>query len=530
MTQRSGDGTPAWSKESTSHSPSTIRSLSPAILTFCGVALAFVVVAILLGQREASEQRVLFDTEASEAFASIEDEIQSHITVIDDLTAFIDATWPGDIEEWRRYISGRVNAGNDLAFTSTAGFIELVPASELDAVIARERVVDPDFSINEPLPLGPTADRYVLTRSGLGDGLEVRGLEMSAALLLTNVSLPAPGDRLLVQGVDEAPDAVVSALGIEPRELADNNIYGTNIVFVNVVAHEGSGDPIGWVVIPADLGLLLEAVVETLKGDLSIRISVPDAPVRGDVGRYEGAGALAFEDARYQSTGNVTVGGWLWTVDMWSDSGSGAVGAARLTLTFGLAFAALLAAVVENRRRHGRRLLDTRLELSMQRTLAETDHLTGLPNRQGLAALRDQWSENDMQLQQHRGTVLFIDLDGFKAINDELGHAVGDQVLVRVAECIRSVTRQEDVVVRTGGDEFVMVCPGLVDRSVIQSKVDDLGRAFGSDDAPVAVEASVGWAVAERSLADELDDLIAAADEAMYRNKEARRSTSDVST
>jgi len=504
---------------------SASRSFVPAIATFIGVLLAFAVVSVLLSRSEERERNRLFESEAAAAFADIERQIGSHITVVEDLASFAEATWPGDIDEWRRYLDGRVTSGNGLAFTSTAGFVEVVPASEIDAVVARERQIEPDFSINEPVPLGPTQDRYVLMRTGLGDGSDVRGIEMSAALLLTDITLPGAGERLLLKGVDEAPAAVLSVLGIDPERLVDDEIYGTNVVFIKAVEAASGDKLLGWVVVPADLSLLLDGVVDRFEGDLSVRIRVPDAPIEGDLGRYEGAGSLALEDADFQSVDEVTVGGWSWSIDLWSNGSSEGVGRAWLTFGFGFVFAVLMAAFVENRRRHGQRLVDTRIELTLQRQLAETDHLTGLRNRQGLAALRQHWE--DSQTNRGRGAILFIDLDGFKAINDEQGHAVGDDVLVAVARAIRSVARSNDLLVRTGGDEFVMVCPGMVDSTVAEERIRDIRRALGSGDAPIPVEASVGWSIADHTLAGEFDELIASADAAMYRDKQSRRSGRD---
>src|SRR5664280_1756235 len=91
---------------------------------------------------------------------------------------------------------------------------------------------------------------------------------------------------------------------------------------------------------------------------------------------------------------------------------------------------------------------------------ASQDALTGLPNRAAFTELlsgalaRRRSSRTDV-------AVLFIDLDGFKAVNDTLGHSSGDQLLVRTGERIRSAVRENDVVSRLGGDEFVVLCPDI---------------------------------------------------------------------
>jgi diguanylate cyclase (GGDEF)-like protein len=94
----------------------------------------------------------------------------------------------------------------------------------------------------------------------------------------------------------------------------------------------------------------------------------------------------------------------------------------------------------------------TRNEFDVLRSRSVTDELTGLPNRAGLLE----------QLARHAGsgaTVVFCDLNGFKAINDTHGHAAGDAVLVQIGRRLKRTVRGEDFVARLGGDEFVIVVP-----------------------------------------------------------------------
>jgi diguanylate cyclase (GGDEF)-like protein len=152
---------------------------------------------------------------------------------------------------------------------------------------------------------------------------------------------------------------------------------------------------------------------------------------------------------------------------------------------------------------------------------ARHDVLTGLPNR---SALKETL---DATLTAHRGgdrqiAVLFIDLDGFKLVNDGLGHAVGDELLIRAAERIRSTIRPADVVARLGGDEFIVLCPEvdqLDDAIEIARRVgEQLGTPFRLGDQDTAsVSASIGIALATD--ATTADELIGNADLAMYAAK-----------
>ncbi len=152
------------------------------------------------------------------------------------------------------------------------------------------------------------------------------------------------------------------------------------------------------------------------------------------------------------------------------------------------------------------------------------DPLTGLLNRRGLtvATAAAQARSQRERAMAALGVVCF-DVDGFKIINDELGHAAGDAVLVEVAERLRALVRNGDVLARVGGDEFVIAVPATPADLVIQLARRAQTRLSGTAGVlglPWAV--SVGIATSTPGAAD-LEVLMHAADLAMYDDKQARR-------
>ncbi len=149
------------------------------------------------------------------------------------------------------------------------------------------------------------------------------------------------------------------------------------------------------------------------------------------------------------------------------------------------------------------------------------DPLTGLPNRL-LVTTRLEHGLSRLARVQLLLAVMFVDIDGFKSINDEHGHATGDAVLVEIGRRMAAVARASDTVGRFGGDEFVIVCEDLV--SVWD--IDRLAHRFVSvcaepvivGEVRVDITASVGVAIGSSS-AHEADVLIGDADRAMYRSK-----------
>ena len=153
--------------------------------------------------------------------------------------------------------------------------------------------------------------------------------------------------------------------------------------------------------------------------------------------------------------------------------------------------------------------------------MALYDPLTGLPNRRYFIERLEESIEHARRFDRKMG-LLYIDLDGFKKVNDIKGHDAGDELLIKVAETLRNTTRTADIAARLGGDEFVLI---LFEIDSIEGALNAAKHSISNIDTPfhlkageVKVGASVGVAVFPDH-ASTSEELIRQADKAMYLSK-----------
>ncbi len=179
-----------------------------------------------------------------------------------------------------------------------------------------------------------------------------------------------------------------------------------------------------------------------------------------------------------------------------------------------------------------RRMLGVAMDVTSQRVqedllhrLAHFDALTGLPNRVQLASRLEQAMAGAQQDGRLLG-VAYLDLDGFKPVNDRLGHSAGDRLLVIVAGRLLRALRPVDCVARLGGDEFVILLPGLRTRTeaeeLLHRLMDNLSAPYTLGTEHATVTASVGYTLYPEDGAD-ADALLRHADHAMYGAKQGGR-------
>lgn len=290
-------------------------------------------------------------------------------------------------------------------------------------------------------------------------------------------SVQRGGPALLVDESTEsllvvARDGVTAALGLPVMSLIDERAETT-------ITDYGAVVDVRLVATPTGGG---ESLVPT--SDAGRRVLVDAVPIPGDGGSFV-VTASVDDDASLLADGGglsvllLTLGGVLLVLAGW---------------TF---------------------LLDRR---TLERR-ATTDELTGLVNRREFERI----SEESLLAAERFDTgvcVMLIDLNGFKQINDTLGHQFGDLVLTAAADRLRGAVRDTDVVGRWGGDEFVILLPGIEDGTGVRASAERIGRRLAEPPivGDVGVTAAIGAALFPRH-GTTLDGLISAADIAMYSAK-----------
>jgi diguanylate cyclase (GGDEF)-like protein len=198
-------------------------------------------------------------------------------------------------------------------------------------------------------------------------------------------------------------------------------------------------------------------------------------------------------------------------------------------LSFALVVVSVAAFTVQNRAN----LVGMVMAENLSRHLARTDHLTGLTNRAELGKMLDRACRalSGRQATERRFAVLYLDLDGFKGVNDSFGHAKGDQLLREVSSSIQALVNGRGDLSRIGGDEFVVLLPGADETDACATARRIVERITGEHDLGAGCIARIGCSIGvalapEQGQEPEL--LIARADSALYEVKRRGRGTFQV--
>lgn len=494
---------------------SLLRSTPPRSTAGTGRAvlvtvLVGLVLTIVFASREESravrERELQFGREAEAAQQTVSARIDELSAQFETAVAFVGSTHPTapDIHDefFERTYPERADEGLSMLL------LEAVDRDDLDALVAREvRFGSADFEVIES-PVLTDEPALVVTRVNGSPGFDsLRGYDISFARHLVFPGNLPPGGFSLQAAEATGLMAATSTTSLsDAAEIPEITIY-----FVGDVI-DRDGERIGWAVrflttsefvgdltIPEHLCLQL-AVSNVDEPLAQLPYQVDDAAIDPDL-----------RDVHFFEAAEET-----WSVEVMAHpdfGGRTGLLAQTRVLVFG-SLATVIAAITAGAWEHYRhRLAGTSSELARARTLATTDPLTGLLNRQGLI---DGARE---LLPRTAATLYFIDLDGFKKINDERGHEAGDAVLTEVATALRSSFRRSDLVARLGGDEFVVFAA-----DGRQPSVDSrLASRVVAEVSAIDLHLSCSMGLAHRAAGETTDikDLLRAADKAMYLAKRA---------
>jgi diguanylate cyclase (GGDEF)-like protein len=171
---------------------------------------------------------------------------------------------------------------------------------------------------------------------------------------------------------------------------------------------------------------------------------------------------------------------------------------------------------------HQKNILDAKEKFD---TLAHHDPLTGLPNRLSLIKILKMKTDH---MEDHPFALIFLDLDGFKEINDSFGHRFGDQILILFSKLLQELLPEDTLIIRTGGDEFVILIESNIDHHSIQMHLNRLiqmlNDPFDIDQIDVYITASIGISLYPNDTSSP-EELLQKADAAMYKAKRMGRNT-----
>lgn len=377
-------------------------------------------------------------------------------------------------------------------------------------------------------------------REGFVDGLAI-ACAIGLVLWETLVRLPGAGELIgdanvalfmLLTGVLSAVVALLVRLGFTGlhHEPSAGLLLAAAVVHAAaIVALGAAGAPQPGVAWPAELlamlsfGLLAAAAWHPSAGRLADPVDVEALGARVSLTR------LATLAVALVVPGVVTSLRTWWLVQHASGGGTATTDALLTPAVMVPSSVAALVITVSVIWRMWQLVQDRERARDLLRHRATHDDLTGLPNRRVLHDLLiDNLTPQGAQGRAAPFVVLFMDLDGFKAINDTLGHHAGDRVLVEVSVRIREALRDDDTLVRIAGDEFVAVCSGPLDEATARAIAGRVHRRIvepidvnGLD---VTVSASIGIALSPPSTGDATRDalgILRLADHAMYDAKRA---------
>jgi diguanylate cyclase (GGDEF)-like protein len=505
----------------------SVWTVLAALLVLAGV-LAAVLVAREVARSEAGKARLTFHLASAEIASTLRIALQREEDLVVNASAFITRNPSASAADFDRWAES-VHTMQRYPELQDLGLVTLVPASRLAAFEAH-------IAANPLRPLGPQSlppkESFQILPPGKRPYycFAVAGLERSAAAYIpAGVDYCAAFPQLILARDFALTDYAPLVNGNTATFGVQTPVYRGRVVPATVAARRRAF--VGWLGELLLPGVLLKQALEGHPNvAVDFRYDSRLSHVRFTSGKAP-AGAqsttIALQVGREAGLGNSHEG---WTMRTFGAQVSGGVfgdkraltlliGGIVLSLVLGLLFFVL----VTGRMRALSLVRKKTRELAHQ---AHHDPLTGLPNRALVLDRAEQMLARVAREPRMLAGALFVDVDGFKQINDSLGHAAGDQVLRVVGERLQSAVRAPDTVGRIGGDEFIV----LAESSAAEARLDLLAQRLTEalrepvelDDGPemISVTASIGVTSGHYATPDAL---LHDADLALYSAKAAGR-------
>ncbi|MDR6324132.1 sensor domain-containing diguanylate cyclase [Actinoplanes couchii] len=482
----------------------------------------------------------LMDRYAAEITAAVTDRVERYGDTLTDLAYAIGAQSDLTRDDLNRITAGIV--ANRLPGASGVGFVVPVPTRNVVSVQRFWRGQGFDGLVLTPLP-GVVDHEFVIFEKGFDGRKQMHGVDLTASVQASAVlGIARDSGQLAIS----APYYL-----LRDDEMVAEQKQSSVVLATPVYTGLGSAAPdrfVGW----STMGLrgqdfMSQTLLDRGQGVVQAQLLDPagTATVLADV-----APGTRVADRDLERRTSITAGQRLWEISMWPTNRLLNVtdrGLSRLTLASGVGLTIMLAAVtavmagsrnraleqVDRATAELRRDISRREQVENQlreredelRYLAFHDQLTGLANRL-LFYDRLRHALTTHARGGRHFAVLFIDLDGFKKINDDLGHDAGDTVLRAIAGRLRTGLRASDTVARFGGDEFAIILEGLTNvtdaRPTAERIIVDAQEPIMIGGVPARVSASIG--IALNHPGSGTDDIIREADTAMYAAKNSGKS------
>jgi diguanylate cyclase (GGDEF)-like protein len=492
-------------------------SILVAALVVLGGIIAAVIGACAVARGAADRQRLAFHLSSAEIASTLQLAIQHEEDLVVSASAFVSGNQHASAADFDRWAEA-VHAMQRYPELQNIGLVALVPASQLPAFEAQ-------MAAHPVRPFGPNSAPLHDQAGVLPPGkrpyycVAVAGLARNAA-------------SYLPVGLDYCALAP-TLMGARETGLATYAPFvhmGTTALGVETPVYRGGVTPkttagrrhafLGWLGELLVPGVVLERALDGHSG-VAVRFTYQSGPTH--------VGFAAGHIPAHAQTATIELHNG-WSVQSFAAVPASGVFADREALgllaagtLLSLLLGVLVLVLATGRTRALSLVREKTRELSHQ---ALHDALTGLPNR---ALVLDRAEQMIARISRQPGAVagaLFVDVDGFKHVNDSLGHAAGDQLLRLTGERLQDAVRDEDTVGRLGGDEFVVLVETTPDEAALDVLADRLTDAIrapvelGDGGKVFSVTASIGVAVGRY---ESPDDLLRDADLALYAAKAAGR-------